>query len=275
MNNSLLSNIVKNTLSYENLNPINKFSTKFFGDDGFNEFDSASIIRKNTVAENPIKNPITNPIKNPVVDSKLKLGMGMVADQKALLDKSFKFSAGSGIFDMAMTGVQLAQGITANAGDVTRNITPDLKAPKLIDTTTSAQAMIKENLATSTNTSLAYAKEHGMAPGRVATSIFANANKIMRESTVSLNDRRQQIYSQHEQAVTSVENQNAINQAADINDYRRRKEEALKEDNMRRDMQVNAAVSNFGKIGTKVAGDYLLTNILKSKVDENFFKNLM
>lgn len=192
---------------------------------------------------------------------------------KNLLDKSFNFSVGTSIFDAAMTGIQLAQGLKSDLPQTRKNVAPRLRAPKLVDTTTSAQAQIKDNLATSTNTALAYAKERGVDPVRASTGIFASASKIARDATIALNDRRQDIYSQHEANLSNIDNQNILYQTEAINDYNMRKEQAIREDNARRDMQIGAAVSNFGAIGSKLANDYLFTNVLKSKVDKGLLNN--
>ncbi len=201
--------------------------------------------------------------------------MVLAKNQKDLLSKSFKYSVGTGIFDMAMTGIQLHQGLKAETPETFKMSAPRIRAPELVDMTTSAKAMQKENLAIGTNTALAYATEHGADPIKASTGIFARAGELDRKGTVAFNEMRQGIFERHAGAVADVENRNVMAEFENEYDYQTRREAAIREHNERRDFQINTAISNFGAISSRIANDYLLTNVLKSKVDESLLDRIL
>lgn len=195
-----------------------------------------------------------------------------VVPGKSIYDKMAGYSKGLAAFELGMSGISALQALLAKPTTVTRPQNVNLQAPKIESEVEASRALIKENLGTGINTWLESTRERGYDPQRAGVGIFAEANRLMRQSSAELSMRNQDILNRGAELTAQIENQEAGMNAEITNRYIERRDQILAADSERRGMQLSQAVSNVGQIASRTMNDYLMIETLRK---ENEADNMM
>lgn len=196
---------------------------------------------------------------------------------KSIYDKMMGYSKGLAAFEIGMSGISAIQALKAKPTTVTGPKMVNLQAPKIESEVESTRATIKENLGTGINTWLESSRERGFDPNRSGVGIFAEANRLMRQSSSELSMRNQDILNRGKELTAQIEGQEALANAEIMNRYIERKDAAMAADAEKRGMQLSGAVSNIGAIASRTMNDYLMTEILRSEgeSDDMYYQMMM
>jgi len=198
--------------------------------------------------------------RNALWDRQVKL------DEKRDEDPFFDVSRmdkGLAAFDAGASLFSAVQALNAKPTTVTAPKMISMQAPKLESGVEGANALVKENLGTSTNTWLQRSREMGFDPTRAGVGIFGQANRVMRETAVDLTMRNQDMINQQSIIAADVAGKEAMINAELTNRYIERKDQAMAMDAEKRGAQLSQAISNFGAIASRTMNNQLIIQALR------------